>query len=173
MRGVAMRAVRSADYISFRYNGPVVAPSTDQKEQALARDLVEVPAEARRLYVRGGFEGLEPNTLQVAVAIWLQPGQTVGELVELLSLGQGTVSTALARLSERGLVTTRPDKADARRQRQALTRLGRVFVERFVVHTADRLAEDQDTHGASSLVHARSPTSAVRRASVVSRSRRH
>ena len=80
----------------------VIARRTDRKDrddgEELRRVLVEAPALVRRLYRRGGFEGLEPNAMQVLIALDNEPGQPVGQLVDALVLGQGTVSTALARL---------------------------------------------------------------------------
>lgn len=118
----------------------MIAPDPDRNFDAeLLRALVDVPARARRLYPRGGFEGLEPNALQVLVALRLEPGQTVGELVARLALGQGTVSTALALLRRRGLSEEHADPADKRRRRQGITASGRRLVARFLADTAPRL----------------------------------
>jgi len=93
----------------------------------------------RRLYPRGGFEGLEANALQVLVALYLQPGLIVADLVEQLLLAQGTVSTALTRLQRRGLVRAISDRDDARRQRQQITPEGRRLVGRFAVKARERV----------------------------------
>lgn len=119
-------------------------PSLSRGQDQNARDslfalLIEAPSLTRRLYPRGGFEGLEANALQVLIAIELQPGASVGELVELLALGQGTVSTALARLQERGLVTARADSRDGRRQRQRVTRTGTQLCRRFARSAEDHM----------------------------------
>lgn len=110
-----------------------IAPDPDRKrDEALLRNLVEAPALTRRLYQRGGFEGLEPNVLQVLVALHRESDRTVGALGEQLVLRQPTVSTALARLQDQGLVTERGDPTDGRRRRQHITRRGRALVRRFV-----------------------------------------
>lgn len=95
------------------------------------RELIATPTRARRLYKRGGCEGLEPNVLQVLIAIELSGQPTVNELVKELALGQSTVSTAIATLAERGLVATAPDSDDRRNQRQRITAAGRALVRRF------------------------------------------
>lgn len=58
----------------------------------------------RRLYPRGGFDGLEPAELQVVVALWQQPNATAGDLARLLALSHSSVSNALRHLRERHLV---------------------------------------------------------------------
>lgn len=98
----------------------------------LLRELVVAPARTRQLYRRGGFEGLEPNVLQVLLALYRQSDRTVGALAEELVLRQPTVSTALALLQSQGLVAERDDPSDRRRRRQRITRSGRALVRRFV-----------------------------------------
>jgi DNA-binding MarR family transcriptional regulator len=108
-------------------------PNQDLKDDTeKLRHLIEVPATARRLYPRGGFEGLEPNHLQILIALRLAAGMTVNELVETLTLGQGTVSTGLSILEDRGLVKAKSDPDDRRRRRQQLTAAGEQTVARFV-----------------------------------------
>src|SRR4051812_30952982 len=94
-------------------------------------DLIDIPTQARRLYPRGGFEGLEPNALQVLIALCVEPHRTVSDLVGELALGQGTVSTAIAVLQERELVATRPNPKDRRGRHLRPTRNGRALVTRF------------------------------------------
>lgn len=118
---------------------PFIAPHQDLNDAALERALVEMPTAARLLYPRGGFENLEPNALQVLVALHVESDRTVGELVEQLVLGQGTVSTALGRLRERGLVVADDDIADRRRRRQRITRTGRALVRRLIQDARRRL----------------------------------
>lgn len=105
-------------------------------EDGKLRFLIDVPATARRLFPRGGFEGLEANHVQILIALKLTTGATVGELVEALALGQGTVSTGLGVLEERGLVKAKPDPGDRRRKQQELTAKGERTVERFVSSSA-------------------------------------
>ena len=114
----------------------VIARRADREDygggRELRRLLVEAPALTRRLYRRGGFEGLEPNTMQVLIALDNESGQSVGQLVDLLVLGQGTVSTALARLQADRLVDEAVDDGDRRKRVQAITKEGRAVVQRFV-----------------------------------------
>jgi DNA-binding MarR family transcriptional regulator len=108
-------------------------PKQDLKDETeKLRYLIEMPTIARRLYPRGGFEGLEPNHVQILIALKLVPGATVNELVETLALGQGTVSTGLGRLEDRGLVTAEPSPEDRRRKQQKLTAEGQQTVARFL-----------------------------------------
>jgi DNA-binding MarR family transcriptional regulator len=65
------------------------------------RELIDLPAQTRRIYQRKGFDDLEPNVLQVLLAVELDPGSIVGDLATRLALAQGTVSTAVARLQQR------------------------------------------------------------------------
>jgi DNA-binding MarR family transcriptional regulator len=111
----------------------------DTEEQM--RSLLEVATITRRIYQRGGTEGLEANALQVLIAVQLMVQPTVGELVDELALGQGTVSTALARLQQRGLVTALTDPTDARRQRQRIAQSGRALVKRFLRVARQRVEE--------------------------------
>jgi len=53
------------------------------------------------------------------------PSITAGELSELLHVGEATVSTALKRLIERGLVLRHRDKVDKRRMMLVLTAAGK------------------------------------------------
>lgn len=116
----------------------------DDPHKQCLRDLIEAPTCTRRLYRRGGFEGLEPNALQVLIAVELLGEATVGELVEELALAQGTVSTALATLQREGLATSQSDSADRRRELQRVTAKGRRLVRRFAAH-----AEPGDARGPS------------------------
>ena len=109
-------------------------------DSTLLSVLVEAPALSRTLYRRGGFEELEPNVLQVLVALHRSSGRTVGELTDELALGQGTVSTALGVLAERGFVIAKADTADRRRQLQSITRSGRGLVNRFLAQARERLS---------------------------------
>jgi DNA-binding MarR family transcriptional regulator len=129
----------------------VILRSPDQ--EAIISALVETPALARRLYRRGGFDALEPNALQVLVALFDSAPMTVGALADSLVLGQGTVSTALSVLSKRGLVQGKPDPDDRRRQLQRITRSGAGVVRRFVADTQHRLQADTG-FGAQSSRHA-------------------
>ena len=115
-------------------------PDTAQTN-SLLDDLVELPARVRRLYRRGGFEGLEANVLQVLIELYRVSDQTVGTLAEHLALTQSTVSTALGILAERGLLQGKTDPLDRRRQRQCITGNGRTLVRRFLAHARTRLSD--------------------------------
>lgn len=95
------------------------------------REFITVPAQTRRLYPRGGFEGLEANTLQVLIAMEVLGQPTVNELIEELALPQGTIATAVARLQREKLSTAKLDAAHHRRERHAITAKGRRLVARF------------------------------------------
>lgn len=96
------------------------------------RFLIEVATASRRLFPRGGFEGLEANHVQILVALKLAKAMTVNELVEGLALSQGTVSTGLGVLEDRGLVRAEHDPDDRRRKQQQLTTEGVRTVKRFI-----------------------------------------
>ncbi len=101
--------------------------------------LVELPARARRLFARAADFGLEPNALQVLAAIDHEPGQTVGELAQLLALSPSTVSHALRTLAERRLVRDVEVRGeDRRRRRMATTAAGGRLIDTFA-QTAERL----------------------------------
>lgn len=85
---------------------------------ALRREVLDVATRSRRMYARGGFMGLEPNVLQVLIAVSIDPGRTVGDLVEQLALGQSTVSRAMTLLEGRCLTHPENDPADRRRVRE-------------------------------------------------------
>jgi DNA-binding MarR family transcriptional regulator len=106
--------------------------------RARLKGLIDPPAQTRRIYQRKGFDDLEPNVLQVLIAAELEPGSIVGDLAARLALAQGTVSTALALLQQRGLLRATPDVDDARRQRQEVSTAGRALVDRFVAEVEDR-----------------------------------
>ncbi len=55
------------------------------------------------------------------------PGITAGQLAAVLHVDPGTLSTALRRLEERGLVERRRDASDQRRVGVGLTRRGRAL----------------------------------------------
>jgi DNA-binding MarR family transcriptional regulator len=75
---------------------------------------------------------LEPNAMQVLIALRLAPRQTVSSLVQSLAIGQGTASTALAELQGRGLVVDEVDLTDRRRRFQDIMASGKTRLERFL-----------------------------------------
>ena len=105
-------------------------PAADSSR--LARQLVELPAEVRRLYPRSLELGLDPAALQVLVCLWLEDGQSVGALAERLALRSQSTSNALRQLQQARLVREQPDPADGRRRLQWLTARGRRRAEAFI-----------------------------------------
>jgi MarR family transcriptional regulator, organic hydroperoxide resistance regulator len=70
------------------------------------------------------------------------PGMTASQLAGVLHLDRGTVSTALTRLTSKGLVTGTRDAADKRRVELRLTAKGKAIDRpdpRSVEHAVDRL----------------------------------
>jgi DNA-binding MarR family transcriptional regulator len=55
------------------------------------------------------------------------PGMTAGQLAAVLHVDPGTVSAALRRLEQKGLIERRRDPADSRRVALGLTRKGRAL----------------------------------------------
>jgi DNA-binding MarR family transcriptional regulator len=106
--------------------------------QALLAELIEAPTLTRRLYPRRGFAGLEPNVLQVLIAVELHPSSTVGDVADRLALAQGTISTAVARLREERLVDAAADELDARRQLLTTTAAGRRAIDEFIASAPRR-----------------------------------
>jgi DNA-binding MarR family transcriptional regulator len=100
--------------------------------EAALEGILRAAVWTRRNFPRGGFEGLEPNAMQVLIALRLAPRQTVSSLVQSLAIGQGTASTALAELQGRGLVVDEVDVTDRRRRLQDITALGEQLLERFL-----------------------------------------
>jgi DNA-binding MarR family transcriptional regulator len=112
-----------------------------RSHQEIVDALLRIPAASRRLYPRAGTEGLEPNTLQVLIAVAEQRAVTVGALVDLLALSQGTVSTALAKLRERGLVDEVRDDRDSRRRFLSATSAGSDVAQAFIEGAKERWRE--------------------------------
>jgi DNA-binding MarR family transcriptional regulator len=97
---------------------------------------LDTAAQARRLFPRGGYRGLEPHGLQVLLALCAEPDRTVGELSERLALNRTTVSHALSVLHERGLVTRSAEQQDRRVRRQRATAKGRTLSLRYLEELA-------------------------------------
>jgi MarR family 2-MHQ and catechol resistance regulon transcriptional repressor len=84
------------------------------------------------------------GVLEVVLHKGPTPVNTIGEKVNLTS---GSISVAVDRLEERGLVERRPDKADRRARVVHLTAAGRKLIERaFKCHEA---AMERATSGLS------------------------
>lgn len=108
-------------------------PHRDRKTRASAlAALVEVAAEARRVYPRGRVRDLEPATLQVLLAVDLLGQPTVGELATRLVLTPQAVSGALRRLRELELVETKVSREDRRQRTARISEKGSRRVDEFL-----------------------------------------
>src|SRR5258708_4647122 len=89
---------------------------------------------ALRSIERLGLGYSDFGVLEVVLHKGPTPVNTIGEKVNLTS---GSISGAVARLEERGLVERRPDAADRRTRVVHLTAAGRRLIERaFACHAA-------------------------------------
>lgn len=102
--------------------------------------MVRSAALARRLFPRGGFDGVDTTGLQVllAVAAVGASGCTIGDAAARLALSPSTTSAAIEPLRERGLLSQGADPRDARRVILHITERGDALVESFV---AERLTD--------------------------------
>jgi DNA-binding MarR family transcriptional regulator len=107
-------------------------------DHELARRAVETVSLARRLFPRGDAAGLEPNTRQVLLALYVAPGETVIGLSKTLGLAKTTVSHAVSELQSRKLTETVPGDADARRRPQRLTAAGEAQSRRLIGELRER-----------------------------------
>ena len=78
--------------------------------------------------------------MQVLVALWLEGGQSVGQLAARLELRPTTVSNGLRRLHADSLVRAEADSEDHRRHRQTLTKKGARLADRFIEQSRARMA---------------------------------
>ena len=111
-----------------------------EAQRASVKHMVRSAALARRLFPRGGFEGLDTTSLQVllAVAVEPPPGCTVGDAAARLGLSPSTASAAVGNLGAQGFLLQAADAEDGRRALLAVTPEGLALVEAFV---ADRMAD--------------------------------
>jgi len=102
--------------------------------------MIRSAALARRLFPRGGFDGIDTTGLQVllAVAAAGDGGCTVGDAAARLGLAASTASAALEPLRERRLVSQAGDPKDGRRAILQATAGGRALINAFVT---DRMAD--------------------------------
>lgn len=98
--------------------------------------LLDVPAEARRLYPRSQLTGLEPSAMQVLIAVVAGEADDTTGLTARLAFERSTVSHSVRELAERGLITRTVDGDDRRRTRLAATAAGAQLVRDFVSRTA-------------------------------------
>ena len=76
--------------------------------------------------------GLTNGQFSLLVALSGRWRPRIGELAEFLGMDSTTMTAAVKTLDRRGLVSLRPDEADARARRLALTEAGREAVARAV-----------------------------------------
>jgi DNA-binding MarR family transcriptional regulator len=76
--------------------------------------------------------GLTNGQFSLLVALSGQWKPRLGEVAEFLGMDSTTMTAAVKRLDKRGLVSLKPDEADARARRLALTEEGRDVVTRAV-----------------------------------------
>lgn len=101
--------------------------------------MVRSAALARRLFPRGGFDGIDTTSLQVLLAVAAgDRGCTVGDAADRLGLAASTASAALEPLRERRLVSQAGDPKDGRRAILQATEHGRALIDAFVT---DRMAD--------------------------------
>ena len=109
------------------------------KDAALARHVLSVATQNRRLFPRRDTHGLEPNAAQVLLALMLENDRTVTQLASELLLAKTTVSHAVADLQRQGLVRERAQANDRRQQLQRLTPSGNRAARRLVGLLGERL----------------------------------
>jgi MarR family transcriptional regulator, organic hydroperoxide resistance regulator len=92
---------------------------------------------SKRMHDRMGITAEQRMVLRF---VGKYPGMTAGELASLLHLEKSTLSFALKRLEEKGLVDRARDPTDARKIRIALTKNGKKL-DRPTVGTVERAVE--------------------------------
>jgi DNA-binding MarR family transcriptional regulator len=102
--------------------------------------MVRSAALARRLFPRGGFDGVDATGLQVLLAVAAVGGRgcTIGDAADRLGLSPSTASGALEPLRTRQLVLQATDPRDGRRAILHVTDRGRALVDAFAI---DRMAD--------------------------------
>lgn len=125
---------------------PFVHPDRDLKDDdALARALIDTSTWVRRAFPRARDGGLAPHELQVLLAVHLQPGSTVNELVDQLSLTRPRTSRAIGLLISEGLAQAdRRDFEDGRRRPYVVTDAGAEVVGALLAKTRQRLQDGPD-----------------------------
>jgi DNA-binding MarR family transcriptional regulator len=102
--------------------------------------MVRSAALARRLFPRGGFDGVDTTGLQVLLAVAAVGGSgcTIGDAADRLGLSPSTGSAAVEPLRAQQLLSQSADPRDGRRAILLLTDRGHALVDAFVT---DRLAD--------------------------------
>jgi DNA-binding MarR family transcriptional regulator len=107
------------------------------QNKQIIREVLTAAVRTRRAFPRGGPEHLEPNAVQVLLALSLSDRAAVGALADQLALGPSTVSHALDRLRRDGLVETLQSQTDKRAQLQHITADGESAVAQFLAGLTD------------------------------------
>lgn len=92
---------------------------------------------SKRMHDRMGITAEQRMVLRF---LGKSPRMTAGELASMLHVEKSTLSLALKRLEEKGLVARSRDATDARKSRVVLTKEGRKF-DRPTVGTVERAVE--------------------------------
>jgi DNA-binding MarR family transcriptional regulator len=102
----------------------------DPQQRAVAVELVELAASARRAFPRGQ---LDITATQVLLALALDhAGRGVKQTAAVLALDASTVSHALRDLRNQQLITDVAHSVDGRRRAYALTPAGDRFVSEYL-----------------------------------------
>lgn len=110
-----------ADFIRLHGNAGVGA--------RLRRVSERIDREAYAVYAHAGLH-FEQRWMGVLMLLAERGEVTVGELAQALGISQPSVSQTLRSLQERKMISEKPDRRDARRRIQRLTKTGSAFVEK-------------------------------------------
>jgi DNA-binding MarR family transcriptional regulator len=96
----------------------------------MSADLLALFTQAAKLLREAADDAMSTHGVRVGQhivlsALWEQDGLTPGEIARRLGVATPTIVNTATRMEEAGLVTRRPDPADARLVRLVLTPLGR------------------------------------------------
>jgi DNA-binding MarR family transcriptional regulator len=98
----------------------------------IAAELIDAPAQARRLYRRAPELDVSATAMQVLVLLIREQGAIAKDVEDALELEQSLVSHVVADLLKANLVTRERDESDRRRQLIHATRSGTDLVQRFI-----------------------------------------
>lgn len=116
----------------------MVSGRSNQRETA--REVLMLARQARAVFPRGGFRGLDAAELQVLLSVLLDSGRLVREIADELEMPRSSVSSALTRLEQKHLLSRTTDATDARTQRMDLTTTGKALARRFLTDAAEHLS---------------------------------
>ncbi len=107
-------------------------PEIGASEARQLEETIQLVSETRRRFPRGGFRKLDSLEIEVLLAIAHLGDCLPGEIASALRLEQNTVSDPIRSLTERRLVSVRPDRTDRRRRVVRLRKAGRSLVISFL-----------------------------------------